>query len=645
MAIGDTKSTTLASGWTLTASFEETGTSIQNNTSSIKCSAKLSAGSAYSFSYSAGAGKLYIYWHDNKTGRDTLVTSSTIYSCNSSTPRTVSGTINATHKDDGTLSGYAKAVWDKTHSSSYVPPDGNVSTSTKALTTIARKSVPTLSDNAINIPASAGSITVNTNRKSSTFTHTIKLKIGDTEIAKVTGVTTSVTFAIPDIQGDIFAEIPDSRTATITVVCETWNNSTSLGTNSVNFTANVTDDARPTFSDFTYADTNAATTTLTGNDQVLISGKSTLTAYISAAQKAVANYDATMNVYTFTINEQSASEAYTTSAITKNLGTVTLGGTITENTAKDLVVAAIDSRGLSASVTKTVTVIPYRTPIINASAARQNGFENTTTITIGGNVSPLLVNGTGKNSVNATSGLQYRYKSQNTTTWGAWTNIATTYDASTGAVSASSFTLNLDNQTAYDFEFQLTDALETATASITVSQGQPAVYIDAEDKRMSVGGMPTVSKATGKAGQLEVLGNAYANGERLIQSHVGQVIFSTTLDTAAKVAEIYGGTWTQIKDTFIIAAGDTYAAGSTGGSATHSHTLDKGYAKIILKAANKIAYQERQVTTWQDNYTNSTGAGSGSSASQNYGANLGGTTDDGSSIPPYVAVYIWQRTA
>ena len=35
---------------------------------------------------------------------------------------------------------------------------------------------------------------------------------------------------------------------------------------------------------------------------------------------------------------------------------------------------------------------------------------------------------------------------------------------------------------------------------------------------------------------------------------------------------LFGGTWEQIKDTFLLASGDTYANGSTGGEATHTLT-------------------------------------------------------------------------
>ena len=41
---------------------------------------------------------------------------------------------------------------------------------------------------------------------------------------------------------------------------------------------------------------------------------------------------------------------------------------------------------------------------------------------------------------------------------------------------------------------------------------------------------------------------------------------------ATSPAVLFGGTWSQIKDTFLLTAGDTYTAGSTGGTATHTHT-------------------------------------------------------------------------
>lgn len=37
----------------------------------------------------------------------------------------------------------------------------------------------------------------------------------------------------------------------------------------------------------------------------------------------------------------------------------------------------------------------------------------------------------------------------------------------------------------------------------------------------------------------------------------------------------WGGQWEQVKDVFILAAGDTYKKGQTGGEATHVLTVDE----------------------------------------------------------------------
>lgn len=101
-------------------------------------------------------------------------------------------------------------------------------------------------------------------------------------------------------------------------------------------------------------------------------------------------------------------------------------------------------------------------------------------------------------------------------------------------------------------------------------------------------------------------------------------------------ATLFGGTWEQIKDKFLLSAGDTYSAGSTGGEATHTLTIDE------MPSHNH---------TW--GWRNS--AGSGSSTWNSAGGDKTGTSSDiigntgggkpHNNMPPYVAVYMWKRTA
>lgn len=498
-----------ANAYTLSISWSENSTNVANNTSNITATATLSKKNN-SF-WVTNAGILHCYWHDNRSNADTEVASLAIeeigYENNS---RSATATFNATHKDDGTLKGYAWAKWELTNNyGGYPPASGSVATSQENLTTIARASAPTMSASSITIPASSGTITVNTNRASSSFTHTITLKVGSTTIATYTGVGASQTINIADIDDAILATIPSATTATVDVSCQTFNGSTSIGIKSTSFTANVGSGAKPTFSNFTFADTDSTTTGITGNNQVMISGKSALRVTISAANKATAKYSATMVKYTFAIAELSAEQAYSTSQTTKDLGSPTVAANELPSGARDLVVTAIDSRGLSTSVTKTVTIVPYQAPVINATATRANGFENTTTVKIAGTFSRIEVGGTAKNTVNASTGVAYRYKPQSSTTWNLdWTNKTATVNTTNGTVTVANFTHELDNQTAYDFQFRIIDKLQTTTASLVVAIGQPAFYIGT-DGRVSVGGMPTRTKESSDAGLLDIKGRYY----------------------------------------------------------------------------------------------------------------------------------------
>ena len=111
-----------------------------------------------------------------------------------------------------------------------------------------------------------------------------------------------------------------------------------------------------------------------------------------------------------------------------------------------------------------------------------------------------------------------------------------------------------------------------------------------------------------------------------------------------------GGSWERIEDVFLLCAGTTYAAGSTGGAATHSHGLGNGYARILMRN-DRITGAIKGTPMWRATMT-SNDAGEGKVAcyevswnGQETGAELGGTTDQASDMPPYRAIYAWERVA
>ena len=136
-------------------------------------------------------------------------------------------------------------------------------------------------------------------------------------------------------------------------------------------------------------------------------------------------------------------------------------------------------------------------------------------------------------------------------------------------------------------------------------------------------------KVTGAISQLN-------NDLTALKSHVGMIIQSTTLDTEAKVIAIYGGTtWTKIEGRFLLGASEDYAVNSTGGEATHTLTIDE-----------MPAHTHNYTRLWPNG-----GKYWGNPDGSNWlGSNTVSTTSTGggqahNNMPPYKAVYIWERIA
>ena len=136
----------------------------------------------------------------------------------------------------------------------------------------------------------------------------------------------------------------------------------------------------------------------------------------------------------------------------------------------------------------------------------------------------------------------------------------------------------------------------------------------------------------------------------LLTAHpVGSYYWSTKSDNPAT---LFGGTWEQVTDKFILAAGDEYTVGTTGGNKTHTHTLSSGYALIgqSLAEPSHLAYSASEVS-----------GSYGHTASHRVQANgltladtdekmglvtqLAGSTAYADNMPPFETAYCFKRTA
>lgn len=454
--------------------------------------------------------------------------------------------------------------------------------------------------------------------------------------------------------------LPTSSNITLQAKINTPNGGDST-TKSVTFST-LSTHIPPNFSNFEYQDSNSATVALTGNNQTMIQGQSTPQITISTTNKATGNDGIGVGNYSITFSGQSKTVAYSsTSAVTATLTPPSDSGT------GNMVVAAVDNLSLSKSVTKAVTIYPWNRPTINASIERVNNFESNSVLSASGTYAQIKVGNTVKNTI----AVAYRTKKSSSSTWGSWTSRTATVSGNTWSISDT--TISLDNNYQWDIQVRVVDKFETTTVDLIVSVGMPNFFIGV-DGRISVGMRPSNSLSGTDKGQIEVSGPVYSRGQPLMPSHVGQIILTTTLDTAAKVKAIYGGTWTQWGKGRVPVSVDTSqtefnATEKTGGDKNmqkHSHTrgtmnitgqidaltwnTNVGLYGIGASGAlyKRSTYPQGRITA-EDSYW-----GSGSDSAALFGIDAsrnwtGRTSEEGTgtagNLQPYITCYMWKRTA
>lgn len=169
-----------------------------------------------------------------------------------------------------------------------------------------------------------------------------------------------------------------------------------------------------------------------------------------------------------------------------------------------------------------------------------------------------------------------------------------------------------------------------------------AVSLSASD----VGALSATAQAADSA---KLGGKTWA--ERMLEIYpVGRIYISVN---ETSPASLFGGTWEQIKDCFLLGAGGSYELGSTGGEATHKLTEDELPA---LRGTINVHGGENG-----SNYWNPVGVFAGSQTVDKYIKVSGSTLTSASSItgldfsagndmphnnmPPWKAVNIWKRVA
>ena len=126
-----------------------------------------------------------------------------------------------------------------------------------------------------------------------------------------------------------------------------------------------------------------------------------------------------------------------------------------------------------------------------------------------------------------------------------------------------------------------------------------------------------------------------------------------------------GGTWQQIQGRFLLAADGTYPAGSTGGEAAHTLTQAElpYYTLPQAELTGELMGGDTQlgpINSYVSGIVKNTGGSFGYYVSREFGTNngynnlkidathshsSGGSSYAHNNMPPYLAVYMWQRIA
>lgn len=233
---------------------------------------------------------------------------------------------------------------------------------------------------------------------------------------------------------------------------------------------------------------------------------------------------------------------------------------------------------------------------------------------------------------------------------------------------------NVDTTKQYDVLVTITDSMGSGSRSTYVSKAKFVIDVNRDGTGIAFG----ETADDGKEQMSVNLPVVFKKGVEL-KANTGQVV--SLVDLIYPVGAIFmsavstnpgtylGGTWEQIKDKFLLAAGDAYAAGAEGGSAdavnvSHTHTQashdhspsgGSNYGFAIYKASGGVG-RVKVSTSSGTRYTFAGKSGAADADSSGLlwykktsdatpAINSTGEDGAGKNMPPYLTVYVWKRTA
>lgn len=262
--------------------------------------------------------------------------------------------------------------------------------------------------------------------------------------------------------------------------------------------------SNPTFSNFTYEDTNATTIKLTGGNQAIVKGYSNVKAIVSVANKAIAKNYASISKYRLVIGSKQLDINYSSDA--------SVSGTINKVESNIFNMYAIDSRGNS--TVKQISpnrYLDYSDIIIKqASVQRTGGVGSEVTLAFSGTYW-----GYGFGAMNnAITSCYYEYKTTTSDSWIKGGDLSVSLDGNNisfkGTIKGDIGANGFDIQKSFNIRVIVKDRLSQSIYTMTLGSGTPAIAIT--KKGVSVNGMYKESLG----GALQIWnGDVYIDGKKI----------------------------------------------------------------------------------------------------------------------------------
>lgn len=478
------------------------------------------------------------------------------------------------------------------------------------LPTIPRASNPTLSKTEFDI---GEEIVITTNRVSKNFTHTISLLLADGSYSDIaSGVTDNYAWQTDDL---LYGQCPNSPSFSSKICVKTYNGSTYIGEKFVDFKANVTE-SEPICAGVSYEQINSVVNQLTGNNKDIILTKSEIKVTFTGA--TAKNY-ASIKKYHVQIGDKIFTSESNEFIVTDIPDAEKIYGWVEDSRQFD----SFDDKKESTLGAR----YQYSQPIINnIKLNRESDVYANTYLSFNAEVAEIIAE-------NSAYSIYWRSKPSDETNFGGNAYIVDNdsllenyvYDSLLGEFS-------IDKN--FNFEIIIEDSFGSYTYTAFLRTSRPELSI--RNNMIGINCVPIADNGTLQINGMSLLDLTYP---------VGAVYMSIN---AVSPETLFGGKWESISDKFLLCAGTTYAAGTTGGEAEVTLTVDempshmhKAYLRHTTASGVTSIPAYTNYITGSMSYT--TTEIQNKSAGPFGNAYPTGGDQAHNNMPPYLAVYCWKR--